>query len=109
MRQSFRKPLIVMTPKSLLRHELSVSSLEDLSRGGFARVIGEGDDVPAQQVQRGVFCSGKVYFDLLKERRKEVLREGAPGRIEQLYPFPSDEYQAMPNPHPNPHQNVWGQ
>src|SRR2546421_508811 len=57
MRQSFRKPLIVMTPKSLLRHELSVSSLEDLSRGGFARVIGEVDDVPAQQVRRGgVLC-----------------------------------------------------
>src|SRR6266403_1972708 len=75
MRQSFRKPLIVMTPKSLLRHELSVSSLEDLSRGGFARVIGEVDDVPAQQVQRIVFCSGKVYFDLLKERRKQALRD----------------------------------
>jgi len=109
MRQSFRKPLIVMTPKSLLRHELSVSSLEDLSRGGFARVIGEVDDVPAQQVQRVVFCSGKVYFDLLKERRKEVLREVALVRIEQLYPFPSDEYQAMLNRYPNAHEIVWCQ
>jgi len=109
MRQSFRKPLIVMTPKSLLRHELSVSSLEDLSRGGFARVIGEVDDVPAQQVQRIVFCSGKVYFDLLKERRKEALREVALVRIEQLYPFPSEEYQATLNRYPNANEIVWCQ
>jgi len=109
MRQSFRKPLIVMTPKSLLRHELSVSSLEDLSGGGFARVIGEIDDVPAQQVQRIVFCSGKVYFDLLQARRKEALRDVALVRIEQLYPFPSDEYQAMLNRYPNAREVVWCQ
>ena len=109
MRQSFRKPLIVMTPKSLLRHELSVSSLEDLSGGGFARVIGEVDDVPAQQVQRIVFCSGKVYFDLLKARRKEGLRDVALVRIEQLYPFPSEEYQAMLNRYPNVREVVWCQ
>ena len=109
MRQSFRKPLIVMTPKSLLRHELSVSSLEDLSGGGFARVIGEVDDVPAQQVQRIVFCSGKVYFDLLKARRKEALRDVALVRLEQLYPFPSEEYQAMLNRYPNAREVVWCQ
>jgi 2-oxoglutarate dehydrogenase E1 component len=109
MRQSFRKPLIVMTPKSLLRHELSVSSLEDLSAGGFARVIGEVDDLPAQQVQRLVFCSGKVYFDLLKARRKEGLRDVALVRIEQLYPFPSEEYQAMLNRYPNAREVVWCQ
>jgi 2-oxoglutarate dehydrogenase E1 component len=109
MRQSFRKPLIVMTPKSLLRHELSVSSLEDLSGGGFARVIGEVDDVPAQQVQRIVFCSGKVYFDLLQARRKEALRDVALVRIEQLYPFPSEEYQAMLNRYPNAREVLWCQ
>jgi 2-oxoglutarate dehydrogenase E1 component len=109
MRQSFRKPLIVMTPKSLLRHELSVSSLEDLSGGGFARVIGEVDDLPAQQVQRIVFCSGKVYFDLLQGRRKEGLRDVALVRIEQLYPFPSEEYQAMLNRYPNVREVVWCQ
>jgi 2-oxoglutarate dehydrogenase E1 component len=109
MRQSFRKPLIVMAPKSLLRHELSVSSLEDLSGGGFARVIGEVDDVPAQQVQRIVFCSGKVYFDLLQGRRKEGLRDVALVRIEQLYPFPSEEYQAMLNRYPNAREVVWCQ
>src|ERR1700719_3580166 len=109
MRQSFRKPLVVMTPKSLLRHELSVSTLEDLSRGAFARVIGEVDELPAQQVERLVFCSGKVYFDLLKERRKEALRDVALVRIEQLYPFPSEEYQAMLNRYPNAREVVWCQ
>src|SRR5207244_11758178 len=94
-------PLIGMTPKSLLRHELSVSSLEDLARGGFARVIGEIDDSPAPQVQRVVFCSGKVYFDLLKARRNQALREVALVRIEQLYPFPSEEYQAVFGPYAN--------
>jgi 2-oxoglutarate dehydrogenase E1 component len=109
MRQPFRKPLIAMTPKSLLRHELSVSSLEDLARGGFARVIGEIEDIPAQQVQRVVFCSGKVYFDLLRARRNQALREVALVRIEQLYPFPSEEYQAVLSRYPNATEVVWCQ
>ena len=109
MRQGFRKPLIVMTPKSLLRHELSVSALEDLTRGAFAKVIGEIDSLAAQDVRRVVFCSGKVYFDLLKTRRKEALRDVALVRIEQLYPFPSDEYQAILNRYPNATEVVWCQ
>jgi 2-oxoglutarate dehydrogenase E1 component len=109
MRQSFRKPLIVMSPKSLLRHELSVSPLEDLTRGGFARVIGEIDALPAAEVRRVVFCSGKVYFDLLKARRKEGLRDVALVRIEQLYPFPSEEYQANLGRFPNAREVVWCQ
>jgi 2-oxoglutarate dehydrogenase E1 component len=109
MRQSFRKPLIVMTPKSLLRHELSVSPLEDLARGGFARVIGEVDNLPAEDVRRVVFCSGKVYFDLLKARRQEGLRDVALVRIEQLYPFPSEEYQAILNRYANAREVVWCQ
>ena len=109
MHQGFRKPLIVMTPKSLLRHELSVSALEDLSRGAFARVIGEIDDLPAEDVSRVVFCSGKVYFDLLRTRRKEELRDVALVRIEQLYPFPSEEYQAILNRYPNAREVVWCQ
>lgn len=109
MRQSFRKPLIVMTPKSLLRHELSVSALADLAHGTFARVIGELDELPAPDVRRLVFCSGKVYFDLLKARRKEALRDVALVRIEQLYPFPSEEYQAILNRYPNAREVVWCQ
>ena len=109
MHQPFRKPLIVMMPKSLLRHELSVSALEELTRGAFARVIGEIDELPAAEVRRAVFCSGKVYFDLLKARRKEVLRDVALVRIEQLYPFPGEEYQAILNRYPNLREVVWCQ
>ena len=109
MRQSFRKPLIVMTPKSLLRHELSVSALEELTRGAFARVIGEIDELAAPDVRRVVFCSGKVYFDLLKARRKEALRNVALVRIEQLYPFPGEEYQAILGRYGGAREIVWCQ
>jgi len=109
MRQSFRKPLIVMAPKSLLRHELSVSALEELTRGGFARVIGELDDIPPKDVRRIVFCSGKVYFDLLKTRREEGRHDVALVRIEQLYPFPSEEYSYALARYPNAREIVWCQ
>jgi 2-oxoglutarate dehydrogenase E1 component len=109
MLQSFRKPLIVMTPKSLLRHEMSVSSLDDLTRGSFARIIDEIDDLSPAQVRRLVFCSGKVYFDLLKARRKDAIRDVALVRIEQLYPFPSEEYEAILNRYINAREIVWCQ
>jgi 2-oxoglutarate dehydrogenase E1 component len=109
MRQAFRKPLIVMSPKSLLRDALSVSPLEDLTRGSFARVIGEIEELGAADVRRVVFCSGKVYFDLLKARRKEGLRDVPLVRIEQLYPFPSEEYDAVLNRFPNAREVVWCQ
>jgi 2-oxoglutarate dehydrogenase E1 component len=109
MLQAFRKPLIVMTPKSLLRHEMSVSSLEDLTRGSFARVIDEADELSPAQVRRVVFCSGKVYFDLLKARRKDSIRDVALVRIEQLYPFPSEEYEAILNRYINAREVVWCQ
>ena len=95
MLRSVRKPLIVMTPKSLLRHELSVSSLNDLTQGGFATVIDEIDDLDAEQVRRVVLCSGKVYFDLLKARRAQGLTDVAIVRIEQLYPFPTQAYELI--------------
>ncbi len=109
MLQGFRKPLIVMTPKSLLRHDLSVSSLEDLTRGSFARVIGEADELSAKDVRRVVFCSGKVYFDLLKTRREEGRQDVALVRIEQLYPFPNEEYQAALARYPAAREIVWCQ
>ena len=109
MLQPFRKPLIVMMPKSLLRNEMSVSSLEDLTQGSFARVIDEVDELQPQQVRRVVFCSGKVYFDLLKARRKDGLRDVALVRVEQLYPFPSEEYEAALNRYPNAREVVWCQ
>jgi 2-oxoglutarate dehydrogenase E1 component len=109
MLRSLRKPLIVMTPKSLLRHELSVSRLEDITGGGFATVIDEIDDIVPAQVHRLVFCSGKVYFDLLKARREAGRRDIALVRIEQLYPFPSQAYEAALRRYPNARQIVWCQ
>src|SRR3974390_265356 len=109
MLHGFRKPLIVMTPKSLLRHELSVSPLEDLGRGHFARLIGEIDELAPARVERLVFCSGKVFFDLLKARRSQGRRDVALIRIEQLYPFPGEEYQALLGRYPNARDVVWCQ
>jgi 2-oxoglutarate dehydrogenase E1 component len=107
--QPHRRPLIVFTPKSLLRHELSVSSLSELSNTGFAHIIDELDEITPAQVQRVVFCSGKVYFDLLKARRAEALRHIALVRIEQLYPFPVEEYQAVLARYANATDLVWCQ
>jgi 2-oxoglutarate dehydrogenase E1 component len=109
MLRDFRKPLIVMTPKSLLRHKLSVSALDDLTHGFFQEVIAEIDDLPAAKVRRVVFCSGKVYFDLLEARRAEELRDVAIVRVEQLYPFPSEDYAAALRHYPNATEIVWCQ
>ena len=84
-----------------MRNDLSVSSLKDLTEGGFATVIDEIDELPAQQVRRVVACSGKVYFDLLRARRKEGIRDVALVRIEQLYPFPTEAYEAALRAYPN--------
>jgi 2-oxoglutarate dehydrogenase E1 component len=86
-----RKPLIVMSPKSLLRHPLAVSSLEELSEGVFHNVIGEVDELEPSDVKRVVMCSGKVYYDLLEQRRKNEQTDVAIIRLEQLYPFPQEE------------------
>ena len=86
-----RKPLIALTPKSLLRHKLAISTLEDLAEGTFQNVIGEVDSLDADKVDRVVMCSGKVYYDLLEKRRNEGLDNIAVVRIEQLYPFPEDD------------------
>ncbi len=109
MLRSFRKPLIVMTPKSLLRHKLSVSPLEELAKGRFLEVINEVDDLDPSKVKRVVFCSGKVYFDLLEARRLDDIRDVAVVRIEQLYPFPSEDYALALRHYPNATEVVWCQ
>ncbi len=93
MRRSYRKPLVVMTPKSLLRHKLAVSPLSEMGPGTrFLPVIGEVDAIGADEaVRRVVICSGKVYYDLLAERRERQLQDVAILRMEQIYPFPEDE------------------
>lgn len=90
-----RRPLIVMSPKSLLRHPLAVSSLDELASGLFHNVIGEIDELDTAAVERVVMCSGKVYYDLLEQRRKNELNNVAIIRIEQLYPFPAAEIQSV--------------
>jgi 2-oxoglutarate dehydrogenase E1 component len=109
MLRPLRKPLIVMTPKSLLRHPLSVSRLEELSSSGFQTVIDEIDDLKPSAVTRIVFCSGKVYFDLLKTRRETKSDSAAIVRIEQLYPFPSEEYEAVLRKYSNAREIIWCQ
>jgi 2-oxoglutarate dehydrogenase E1 component len=90
IRRNFRKPLIVFSPKSLLRHKLAVSRLDEFGAGTkFARVLPEIDPLAADEtVERIVFCTGKVYYDLLQERRKRELDRVAIVRVEQLYPWP---------------------
>ncbi|NKB21282.1 MAG: 2-oxoglutarate dehydrogenase E1 component [Alphaproteobacteria bacterium] len=89
--RNFRKPLVVMTPKSLLRHKLCVSTLEDMGPGTcFHRVLPEADKLVADsKVKRVVLCSGKVYYDLYAERNERGIDDIALVRIEQLYPFPN--------------------
>lgn len=109
MLREFRKPLIVMTPKSLLRHELSVSSLEDLAGDSFRNVIDEIDAIDPAKVRRLVLSSGKVYFDLLKARRAAGQQDVALARLEQIYPFPAEEYAALIARYPNASEIVWCQ
>ncbi|MBS4052327.1 MAG: 2-oxoglutarate dehydrogenase E1 component [Methylomonas sp.] len=107
--RQFRKPLIVMSPKSLLRHKLAVSTLADLTDGGFLPVIGEIDDIDPYHVTRLILCSGKVYYDLLEARREDDLKHIAIIRIEQLYPFPNDSFTAEIDKYPNLELVVWCQ
>jgi 2-oxoglutarate dehydrogenase E1 component len=105
-----RKPLIVMTPKSLLRHKLAVSALEDLTSGSFQRVIDESDDIiDAGGVRRVILCSGKVYFDLLERRRTDGRKDVAIVRLEQLYPFPEQELRVVLNRYQQVSELVWCQ
>jgi len=109
MVRALRKPLIIMTPKSLLRHALSVSRLEELASGVFHNVIDDVDDIKPSAVTRIVLCTGKVYFDLLKSRREAKVESVAVVRLEQLYPFPSDEYEAVIRKYSNAREVVWCQ
>ncbi|EMM6941344.1 2-oxoglutarate dehydrogenase E1 component [Morganella morganii] len=107
--RGMRRPLIVMSPKSLLRHPLAVSSLEELAEGRFEAVIGEADDLNPTDVKRVVLCSGKVYYDLLEQRRKNNQTDVAIIRIEQLYPFPHEDIHAILAPFSHVKDFVWCQ
>ena len=109
MRRPVRKPLIVMTPKSLLRHKRSVSPLSDLSDGEFKLVIDETDDIDAPSIERVVFCSGKVYYDIIERREKEGADNVAVVRVEQLYPFPVEELANVLSRYRNAETVIWCQ
>jgi 2-oxoglutarate dehydrogenase E1 component len=98
-----------MSPKSLLRHNLAISTLEDLSNGEFLPIIGERDAIDHKLVTRLVFCSGKVYYDLLETRRKDELKHVAIARLEQLYPFPAELFKAEVAKYPKLKDFVWCQ
>ncbi|WP_437611456.1 2-oxoglutarate dehydrogenase E1 component [Erwinia sp. V71] len=107
--RGMRRPLVVMSPKSLLRHPLAISSLEELANGGFKPAIGDIDALDPQGIKRVVLCSGKVYYDLLEQRRKNEQTDVAIVRIEQLYPFPHKAVQEALQPYAHVHDFVWCQ
>ncbi|MGZ5037051.1 MAG: 2-oxoglutarate dehydrogenase E1 component [Usitatibacter sp.] len=104
-----RKPLIVMTPKSLLRKKEASSPLQDLATGGFQVIIPETEKLAAKKVKSVVFCSGKVYYDIAAERARRGVEDVAIVRIEQLYPFPHEEFQAQIDLYANAKNVVWAQ
>ncbi|MEP4147984.1 MAG: 2-oxoglutarate dehydrogenase E1 component [Halioglobus sp.] len=104
-----RKPLVVMSPKSLLRHKEAVSTVEDLAEGQFYNVLDETDDLDKSKVNRVIMCSGKVYYDLRAARRERDIDNIAVIRIEQLYPFPEEDLLAILRQYPNLTEAVWCQ
>ena len=109
MLRNLRTPLIVMTPKSLLRHKMAVSPLAELSTGKFEVIIPETDEIDAQATRRVVFSSGKVYFDLLESRKQHDLDHVALVRLEQIYPFPVDDYATVLAQYRHVNEFVWCQ
>ncbi len=109
MIRPMRKPLIVMTPKSLLRHRLATSSLTEFLSGGFLPVIGEVDDLDPEGVEHVIVCSGKVYYELLEARRARGLHNVAIVRLEQLYPFPRGQFDPIIDQYPRVERLIWCQ
>ena len=107
--RKMRRPLIGISPKSLLRHPLAVSSMDELLNGMFQTVIGEIDNLDPKKVKRVVMCAGKVYYDLLEQRRKNEQDNVAIIRIEQLYPFPHEDVKAALAPYSHVTDFVWCQ
>jgi len=110
MIRPFRKPLVVLSPKSLLRNKDASSPLEALTRGGFQTVIGEVDKaIEAKKVTRVLACSGKVYYELVNARRDRKAGDVAILRVEQLYPFPHKAFAAELKKFPNATEVIWVQ
>ncbi len=104
-----RKPLIVMSPKSLLRHKEATSTLEELANGHFYNVLGETDELDPAKVERVIVCSGKIYYELRAARRERGIENMVILRLEQLYPFPEAEMLRLLSKYPNMTDAVWCQ
>src|SRR5690606_8054147 len=110
MIRKFRKPLVILTPKSLLRNKEAGSPLSELAKGAFQTVIGEVDEaIDPKKVKRVIACSGRVYYDLLASRREREQNDVAIIRVEQLYPFPHKAFSAELRKFPNFTELVWAQ
>ncbi|CAG2133321.1 MULTISPECIES: 2-oxoglutarate dehydrogenase E1 component [Cupriavidus] len=105
----FRKPLVIMTPKSLLRNKDAVSPLSDLAKGHFETVIPDHEELNASKVKRVIMCSGKVYYDLVNTRKEREANDTAIIRVEQLYPFPHKALATELKKYPNANEILWCQ
>ena len=108
MKTTYRKPLIVFTPKSLLRHPLVVSSVDEFAKGSFQETIDDAT-VNKKDVKTLVFCTGKFYYDLLEERETNGRKDVALVRIEQLFPLPTEQLKEIIASYPNADDYVWAQ
>lgn len=109
MVRPYRKPLVIMSPKSSLRNPMAVSALSDLSDGEFQLIIPEQDKLDAKKIDRVVITSGKIYYDLLQERREKKLNNVAILRLEQLYPFPDEACKQAFAPYAHVKDFIWCQ
>ena len=110
MIRPYRKPLVVMSPKSLLRHRLAVCEREALAPGnGFEVVIDDPDAPPPDRVTRLVLCAGKLWYDLADKRREHALDHVALVRVEQIYPYPREEIQAILDRYAKARDVIWAQ
>ena len=109
MIRPLRKPLVIMTPKSLLRNKDATSPVAEFTKGGFQTVIADRADLKADKVKRVIACSGKVYYDLAKKREEKGVDDVAILRVEQLYPFPHKAFAAEIKKYPNATEIVWCQ
>jgi 2-oxoglutarate dehydrogenase E1 component len=107
MLRKWRKPLVCFTPKSLLRHPEAVSTWKELAEGRFHEII--GDDVPESEVSRVLLCSGKIYYELIAQRKKLERKDLAVVRVEQLYPFSEDDLHNVLDGYPDGTQVSWVQ
>jgi len=108
LKSDFRKPLVVFTPKSLLRHPRCTSSLKELAQGSFQEIIDDAG-ADASKVEKVVLCTGKLYYELLEQQETRQNQNIAVIRLEQLYPFPQKQFDAIVTKYNNSKELIWAQ